>query len=208
MNYGIIINELNRCFDIYARCKDKAKFKVLEPGCGLARLTYEIYKEGYNIQANEDSIYMLMGINLIFNHCSKSDEYHIQPLIHSHTTLFWHDSQFQVFSIPDECPRNSLNCPNDSDRITIIPGEFSETYRNQIEQFDSCVTSYFLDTATNIIEYVEIIYNALKEEGFWINFGPLLYHYTKLTDECSIELSWDELKYIIEGYGFQILVYM
>ena len=40
--------------------------------------------------------------------------------------------------------------------------------------------------------------------GIWINIGPLLYHYSEIENECSIELSWSELKHIIIGYGFEI----
>jgi hypothetical protein len=34
--------------------------------------------------------------------------------------------------------------------------------------------------------------------------GPLLYHYSEIEKECSIELSWDEVKYIIVSMGFEI----
>jgi len=35
--------------------------------------------------------------------------------------------------------------------------------------------------------------------------GPLLYHYAEMENECSIELSWEELKYIMLNMGFQII---
>ena len=34
--------------------------------------------------------------------------------------------------------------------------------------------------------------------------GPLLYHYAEMPKECSIELSYDELKFVIEKVGFSI----
>ena len=54
-------------------------------------------------------------------------------------------------------------------------------------------TIFFIDTAHNIIEYIKTIYNILKEDGVWINIGPLLYHYADMSDEVSIELSWEEI---------------
>lgn len=86
----------------------------------------------------------------------------------------------------------------------MVAGEFVEVYKKQVGEWDSVVTSFFMDTANNIIEYVETIHAALKTGGVWINFGPLLYHYADMPDEFSIEISWDELKHIIVGYGFEI----
>ena len=34
--------------------------------------------------------------------------------------------------------------------------------------------------------------------------GPLLYHYSEMRDECSIELSWEEIKKILPKFGFAI----
>ena len=37
-----------------------------------------------------------------------------------------------------------------------------------------------------------------------MNCGPLLYHYTDVPGEISIELSWEEVKCIILKMGFEI----
>ena len=42
------------------------------------------------------------------------------------------------------------------------------------------IFSFFIDTANNIISYIETIYNLLKKDGLWVNFGPLLYHYADM----------------------------
>lgn len=34
-----------------------------------------------------------------------------------------------------------------------------------------CVTCFFLDTARNVVEYLETIYGLLKPGGLWINCG-------------------------------------
>ena len=88
--------------------------------------------------------------------------------------------------------------------MSMVAGEFVHVYKNQLNKWDSIVTCFFIDTANNIIEYIETIYNIMKVNGVWINIGPLLYHYTEVESECSIELSWKEVKHIIEGFGFEI----
>lgn len=64
------------------------------------------------------------------------------------------------------------------------------------------MTVFFIDTAHNIIEYVETIYNCLKPGGIWINLGPLLYHFADTDGELSVELSYEDLKSVIVQLGF------
>ena len=60
-----------------------------------------------------------------------------------------------------------------------------------------------MDTAHNIIEYIECISNILKKGGIWVNIGPLLYHYSEQPEEIQIELSWEEIEKIIPKFGFK-----
>lgn len=75
-----------------------------------------------------------------------------------------------------------------------------------LDEWDSVVTCFFIDTAHNVIEYVEKIWSILKPNGYWINFGPLLYHFADTPNEQSIELSYDQLKHVIKTLGFKFLV--
>jgi len=61
-----------------------------------------------------------------------------------------------------------------------------------------------MDTAKNIIEYIETIWNILKSGGVWINYGPLLYHWAEMEGEMSIEISYQEVRDIIKAIGFVI----
>ncbi|RVW95639.1 Carnosine N-methyltransferase [Vitis vinifera] len=73
--------------------------------------------------------------------------------------------------------------------------------------WDAVVTCFFIDTAHNIVEYIEIISRILKDGGVWINFGPLLYHFADMygqEDEMSIELSLEDVKKVALHYGFQM----
>lgn len=46
----------------------------------------------------------------------------------------------------------------------------------------------------------------LRPGGIWVNLGPLLYHYSDVSGEGSIEPTYEDLLLIIRGCGFQILV--
>ncbi len=200
--YKPILNELQYFF------KDKPKkdfengINVLVPGAGLGRLMYEIAKLGFKSQGNEFSYYMLLCSNYIFNNTTKENEFVIQPLIHSFSNIYNEDDPFKKIMIPDENLAEELS-KTETGEMSMVAGEFCRVYKDKINFFDSVVTCYFIDTANNIIEYIETIYNILKVGGLWINFGPLLYHYTDNENEVSIELSWNEVKNIIIGYGFE-----
>ena len=47
----------------------------------------------------------------------------------------------------------------------------------QVGQWDAVATCFFIDTAHNVVEYLEIISRCLRPGGVWVNFGPLLYHW-------------------------------
>lgn len=55
---------------------------------------------------------------------------------------------------------------------------------------------------------MEVIYSILKPGGIWINLGPLLYHFSDVPNENSIEPTYEDLIVIIRSVGFVILVSM
>ncbi len=200
--YKPILEELNLFFKDRPKKDFEEGINVLVPGAGLGRLMYEIAKLGFKSQGNEFSYYMLLCSNYIFNNTTKKDEFVIQPLIHSFSNIYNEDIPFKKVLIPDENLAEELS-KTDTGEMTMVAGEFCRVYKDKLNFFDSIVTCYFIDTANNIIEYIETIYNIMKVGGLWINFGPLLYHYTDNQNEVSIELSWEEIKKIIIGFGFE-----
>jgi hypothetical protein len=80
-------------------------------------------------------------------------------------------------------------------------GDFVEIYaqRDQRGRFGAVVTCFFIDTASNIYEYLLVIRNSLKSGGVWINVGPLQWH-----QNAKLHPSADELRVIIESVGFRI----
>jgi carnosine N-methyltransferase len=200
--YKPILNELKNYFKDKSKKEFENGINVLVPGAGLGRLMYEIAKLGFKSQGNEFSYYMLLCSNYIFNNTTKENEFVIQPLIHSFSNIYDEEAPFKKVMIPDENLAEELS-KTETGEMSMVAGEFCRVYKEKINFFDSVVTCYFIDTANNIIEYIETIYNILKIGGLWINFGPLLYHYTDNINEVSIELSWNEVKKIIIGYGFE-----
>ena len=42
--------------------------------------------------------------------------------------------------------------------------------------------------------------------GVWINLGPLLYHYSDMPGEDSVEPTYEMIREIVQGLGFTIEV--
>ena len=201
--YKPILNELKNFFEKKTKKEFQDGINILVPGAGLGRLMYEIAKLGFKSQGNEFSYYMLLCSNFIFNNTTKKDEFVLQPFIHSFSNIFNEETPFKKILIPDENLGEELS-KTDTGEMSMVAGEFCHVYKDKINFFDGIVTCYFIDTANNIIEYIETIHNIVKIGGLWVNFGPLLYHYTENENEISIELSWEEVKHIIIGYGFEL----
>lgn len=54
-----------------------------------------------------------------------------------------------------------------------------------VDKWDCVAACYFMDTAHNIIEYLEHIYYILKPGGYWVNFGEYIqlltsWHYNRM----------------------------
>mmetsp|Transcript_13828 Transcript_13828/g.39154 ORF Transcript_13828/g.39154 Transcript_13828/m.39154 type:complete len:146 (+) Transcript_13828:204-641(+) len=96
--------------------------------------------------------------------------------------------------------------------LSMCGGDFVEVYSDPYYEgaFDCVATNFFIDTAHNVVEYLEIISRILKPGGYWINLGPLLYHWadshTYLSDEeLSIEISLEDVKSVATACGLKLL---
>ena len=170
----------------------------------MGRLVFDFAMDGYAAQGNEFSYFMLVASNFILNINQQVEIFEIQPFIHAFSNTFDENDPFEVYKIPDVNPADHIEPGHD---FSMVAGEFVEVYKKQLEEWDSVVTCFFIDTANNIIEYIETIYKILKPGGVWINFGPLLYHYADMQEEVSIELSWEEIRFIMVNMGFEIKVF-
>ena len=55
-------------------------------------------------------------------------------------------------------------------------------------------------------QYLECIARILKPGGCLINIGPLLYHYSDVRDELSVDLAWDEIKMALPHLGLRLVL--
>lgn len=197
--YMPILDELEECFppDEYG---DRTQIKVLVPGAGLGRLAWEIAARGFWCQGNEFSLFMLFASNFILNRCAEVEKYCVHPWVHSYVNNVTCEHQVAEARFPDVRP--SGDRPNHN--FSMTAGDFLKVYTEQDEW--SCVaTCFFIDCAPNVIEFIERIYSILKPGGYWLNLGPLLYHYSDMPTESSIEPPYDILLEIIRDMGFDIL---
>jgi hypothetical protein len=105
-------------------------------------------------------------------------------------------------------------------------GDFCVLYSSSDykETFDAVATIFFIDTAPNVIRYIEAVRNCLKPGGLWINLGPLLWHQAPKSprnnaeddeeqkhthahdagvgDPGSVELTHDEVLALVTHLGF------
>ncbi|XP_037496275.1 carnosine N-methyltransferase [Jatropha curcas] len=147
---------------------------------------------------------MMICSSFILNHTQTAGEWAIYPWIHSNCNSLSESDQLRPVSIPDIHPASA----GITEGFSMCGGDFVEVYSDpsQLGVWDAVVTCFFIDTAHNIIEYIEIISRILKDGGVWINLGPLLYHFADMygQDEMSIELSLEDVKRVALHYGFQL----
>ncbi|KAI9138371.1 N2227-like protein [Paraphysoderma sedebokerense] len=199
--YQPMVEELLKAFSHIPE-EQRSSLNVLVPGSGLGRLAFEVVKSGFSCQGNEFAFFMLLASNFILNRTTQTKQYIIYPFIHIFSNIL-SPAQHQLvpIQIPDVLPSSIPPTSN----FSMVAGDFVEVYKDEdsFESFDAILTCFFIDTAKNIVEYLEVIRHVLKPNGVWINLGPLLYHWEG-TSEMSIELSWEELKELISKMGFEL----
>ncbi|KAJ3008267.1 hypothetical protein HKX48_008671 [Thoreauomyces humboldtii] len=199
--YDPILLELETRFPNLST-EERGALRVLVPGAGLGRLAFDIVKKGFSCQGNEFSFFMLLASNFILNRAKKRQEFEVYPWIHSFSNHLSTIAQFQSAHIPDVVPGG---IPKTAD-FSMVAGDFLAIYNSPDNEgaWDVIVTCFFVDTAKNILEYVDTIHHALKSTGLWINIGPLLYHWEGMESHMSIELTLQEFKDLVVAKGFRL----
>ncbi|AWP06773.1 putative UPF0586 protein C9orf41 -like [Scophthalmus maximus] len=162
--YQPIIQEIQKFFP--SDQFDVSKVSVLVPGAGLGRLAWEIARLGYICQGNEWSLFMLFSSNFILNRCENVNALILYPWIHQFSNNKKSSDQTRPIRFPDVNPQS---LPLTSD-FSMVAGDFVEVY-TETDSWDCVATCFFIDTAHNVIEYVETIWKILKPGGVWINLA-------------------------------------
>jgi carnosine N-methyltransferase len=142
---------------------------------------------GFEVVMNEWSAYMNLAYRYISSR-SEPDSVSFYPFAdwwsHQATTT---DLERPV-TFPDQ-----LSDPS----IVLIEGDFTTTFAEHTGQYDIIVTLFFIDTARNLISYIENIHRLLRPGGRWINLGPLMYGTAPF-----VQLSLDEIVTLGTRIGF------
>ena len=206
--YGPLLNKL--C-ELFPDVPQRSSIHILFPGAGLSRLSFEASLLGFYSQGNEFSYHMLIAGHYVLNYSMIAEQHSIYPYIGASTNHLSRDDQFREIRIPHRTTRDMITerevAGHPVGSFSMCAGEFVEVYSkpDQLGMWNAVVTCFFVDTAHNVIEYVETIFNALRPGGSWINLGPLLYHFSGEKDEVSVELTHEEILEVARNVGFQVV---
>lgn len=226
--YGPVLEDLDREFpdkldrDEYVR--------VLVPGAGLGRLVFEICRAGFAAEGNEISYHQLLASSWVLNHTAGAQAHELYPFALHFSNILSRKQQLRKFMVPDVHPGAAMleaqsNTQTPFGTMSMSAADFVVLYSNpsQKDAFDAVATVFFIDTAPNLIRYIQAIRNCLKPGGIWINVGPLLWHFEDghqrthsgnddhegernqgIGEPGGVELTEEEVFLLIERMGFKI----
>lgn len=221
--YNPVLQDLKQEFTNRNGSLDQVK--VLVPGAGLGRLVFDICREGFAAEGNEISYHQLIASNWVLNHTLGPQKHALYPFALQFSNLRSRQQQLKKIMIPDVHPGQAMmaaQATEDTERppfgtMSMSAADFMVLYTNESnkEAFDAVATVFFIDTAPNIIRYIETIRHCLKPNGIWINVGPLLWHFEEghtghnhehqgLGEPGSVELTEEEVFLLVERMGFRI----
>ncbi|CAI2323507.1 unnamed protein product [Caenorhabditis sp. 36 PRJEB53466] len=150
-----IVEELNRIYP--KNVSARHEIRILVPGCGLGRLAHDLIDEGYSVQGNEFSFFMLLTSFFILNACKEVNQYTIYPFIFEKSNCWRYEDRLRPVSFPDKLLRAQQSSRSNS--FSMCAGDFLDIAKGA--SFSVVVTAWFIDTAHNVIEYIDAIFNCL-----------------------------------------------
>ncbi|KAK2630389.1 hypothetical protein QTJ16_001209 [Diplocarpon rosae] len=216
--YGRVIAALQK----EQKARSVTKLRVLVPGAGLGRLVFDLCCAGFDTEGNEISYHQLIASSYILNSCAKAEAHTLFPWVHSFSNHKSRSNQLKSVRIPDIHPGTVLSKVEEPGAMSMSASDFILLYgdEEQKDTFDAVATVFFLDTAPNVIRYIETIKNCLRQGGILVNFGPLLWHFENsapgtrwrkkddeqagIADPGAVELTGDEVVAIVEKLGFNV----
>ncbi|KAI8978302.1 N2227-domain-containing protein [Trametes punicea] len=180
----------------------RKEMRVLVPGSGLGRLSWEISQLGFHTTANELSFFMILAFRFLLS--EKRTQQPRQHVLQPYASWFSHqrtaDALFRSVSFPDVVPRLGSNLVlAEQDFLSLRPPSDPNL---EEPGYDFIVTLFFIDTSLNAVETLEHIYALLRPGGKWINIGPLLW---TSGGQAAVELSLDEVLKLAGMVGFSVI---
>ncbi|SPQ21277.1 b5b06d9e-6abb-46c8-8ebc-5c8a4824b879 [Thermothielavioides terrestris] len=218
-----------------ARGPDHPPLKVLVPGAGLGRLVFELCLNGYEAEGNEISYHQLLASSYILNCCPRAGQHTVYPWIHTFSNHQSRANHLRGYAVPDvhcatELAQAEQKRPVGS--MSMSAADFLCLYaqEDRAATYDVVAAVFFLDTAPNLIRYLETILHCLKPGGILVNIGPLLWHFegrvwdrdehdhehedgeggaghdtSGIADPGNFELTDDEVMALVADVGFEIV---
>ncbi|KAJ5226380.1 hypothetical protein N7468_007605 [Penicillium chermesinum] len=222
--YDPVLQDLRNEFQ--SRRDAGEEIRVLVPGAGLGRLVFDICMAGYSAEGNEISYHQLLASSWVLNRTSGPEAHALYPFALHFSNLKSREQQLKRVLIPDVHPGTAMQEAAASEgrqpmgSMSMSAADFVVLYSqaDQHEAFHAVATVFFIDTAPNLIRYIEAIRNSLKPDGLWINVGPLLWHFedghprkdnsddsaTGIGEPGNVELTEEEVLLLIERMGFHV----
>ncbi|XP_044716347.1 uncharacterized protein HRG_09879 [Hirsutella rhossiliensis] len=184
---------------------------------------------GFATEGNEISYHQLLASSYILNDCAGAESHTIYPWVHSFSNHLSRENHLCGYKVPDIHPATVLANTPAAGSMSMSASDFLCLYADDEheEAYDAVASVFFLDTAPNLIRYLEAIWHCLRPGGVLINVGPLLWHFENLppgnhgldddgdgqhdpknssgiADPGSFELCEDETIALVETLGFKI----
>jgi carnosine N-methyltransferase len=153
--------------------------RVLVPGAGLGRLVFDLCCAGFNTEGNEISYHQLLASSYVLNMCPQAQAHMLFPWVHSFSNHQNRANHLKSVLVPDVHPATILSGIETPGDMSMSASDFLMLYGSEEHRdtFDAVAAVFFLDTAPNIIRYIETIRNCLRPGGLLVNVGPLLWHF-------------------------------
>jgi hypothetical protein len=225
-SYGPVIRDLDREFR--NRLNEEEPVRVLVPGAGLGRLVFDICQAGFDAEGNEISYHQLLASSWVLNHTLGPQRHELYPFALHFSNILSREQQLKKIFFPDVHPGAAMieaqsHGHTPFGTMSMSAADFVVLYSqpSQRNTFDAVATVFFIDTAPNLIRYIETIRNCLRPNGIWINNGPLLWHFEDgnqrirsessdngqnqgIGEPGSVELTEEEVFRLVERLGFKI----
>lgn len=201
-----------------------APLSVLVPGAGLGRLAYEIALRGHSVHAVEVSWAMAAAASWVFRSNDTLPNYdgairegqqraragEVSPGLVLHPYLMdalSNEVDAQLRYVPVSMTRADLSRLPTNASLSYTVAGFEKLPLGSLDtagssKYSVVVTCFFIDTATNIVEYILKIHQALTAGGTWINVGPIQWH-----RNAQIFPSSNELRMLMERMGFAVTLW-
>ncbi|KAL4895658.1 N2227-like protein-domain-containing protein [Aspergillus ambiguus] len=244
--YDPVLQDLREEFGARVAAPGEEEIRVLVPGAGLGRLVFEVCRAGFAAEGNEISYHQLLASSWVLNHTRGARQHALFPFALHFSNLRSREQQLQKVMIPDAHPGSVMveaqrrregddgtgEGPDEGENgfgsMSMSAADFVVLYQSpsNAATFDAVTTVFFIDTAPNLIRYVETIRHCLKPNGVWINVGPLLWHFEEgrsppqpekktkvdgddhaglgIGEPGSVELTESEVISLVERMGFRV----